>query len=605
MLLLSLVSAGYAQSPTIEWKKTYGGTSNEIATCVIQTNDGGYAMVGYAASNDGDVSGIHGAQDIWVVKVNSTGTIEWQKMIGGSAYEQAQAIIQTTDNGYAIAGKTNSANNGDVTGQHQAGYYDCWVVKLNSTGTILWQKTLGGTSDEESRDIIQTKDGGFCLTGIAKSNNGDVTVKYGGNDMWIVKLTSAGVIEWQKSIGAIADEAGYSVVQTADSGYVVVGLTSSIADSLMVSLGHHGGTDALMVKLNSAGIIQWYKLLGGSGEDGLRTVILTSDGGYVMSGQTNSNDGDVSGNHGDYDFWVVKLDSNRNIQWQKTLGGNGFDIAYGIVQTTDGGYIVSGSSDSISGNVTLNNGEVDFWAVKLSSIGIIQWQTSLGGSLSEGSTSIIQSNDGDFVLAGFTYSMDGDVVGNHGLQDYWLVKLNAPCVAGFNIYPDINTQHNWFVLNQATGNGSLTYIWYWGDGTNSTSTTPSHTYSAAGNYNICLTITDSAGCTDTYCDSSTYIYKAESMVTVNVVSQLPTGINEAEANAIISIYPNPATNQLFIQTNGTAVSEVNIYNTTGSLVSQTKQPQTKSIDISQLANGVYIAEIKTKEASVMRRWVKM
>ncbi len=180
------------------------------------------------------------------------------------------------------------------------------------------------------------------------------------------------------------------------------------------------------------------------------------------------------------------------------------------------------------------------------------------------------------------------------------------CAAHYTLYPDSTIAQNWFALNQATGIGPLSYLWQWGDSSTSTGATPSHTYSAAGNYNICLTISDSIGCSATYCDSSTYIYKTESMVTVNAVWQLPVQTEIAElSNSSIRLYPNPATNQLFIQTNGTAVSEVNIYNTTGSLVSQTKQPQTKSIDISNLPNSVYIAEVKTKEASVMRRWVKM
>ena len=182
---------------------------------------------------------------------------------------------------------------------------------------------------------------------------------------------------------------------------------------------------------------------------------------------------------------------------------------------------------------------------------------------------------------------------------------NNQCQAQYTVYPDALTPHNWFAVKQATGTGLINYTWSWGDGTTDTGATPSHTFAVAGNYNICLTITDSLNCKSNYCDSSTYIYKAESMVSVNVVSQLPTGINEAEANALISIYPNPATNQLFIQTNGTALEQVNIYNTTGSLVSQTKELQNKSIDIGQLATGVYIAEIKTKEGNARRRWVKM
>ncbi len=218
---------------------------------------------------------------------------------------------------------------------------------------------------------------------------------------------------------------------------------------------------------------------------------------------------------------------------------------------------------------------------------------------------MVQANDGGYVIAGVTSSNNGDVTVNYGHADGWVIKL-ASCSANFTVYPDTVQQHNWFALNLATGVAPVTYSWNWGDGNNSTGATPSHIYSAPGYYNICLSITDAHGCASAYCDSSTYIYKTEqTMITVNCVLQLPTSIDNLPNDVVIGIYPNPATNQLFIETNGMKITEINIYNTTGSLVGQFKEPQNKSIDISKLVNGVYVAEVKIKGAVVMRRWVKM
>jgi hypothetical protein len=186
---------------------------------------------------------------------------------------------------------------------------------------------------------------------------------------------------------------------------------------------NHGSQDCLIVKLDTHGNIQWQKSLGGSGFDSIASIQQTSDGSYIIAGVLESSDSDVTG--GGYDFWIVKLDSLGTLQWQKSLGGSDNDEAKSIQQTSDGGYIIAGSSFSNNGDVTGNHGNQDYWIVKLDSLGTIQWQKSLGGSEEDEAKSIQQTSDGGYIIAGSSFSNNGDVTGNHGGFDYWIVKLKG------------------------------------------------------------------------------------------------------------------------------------------------------------------------------------
>ena len=175
--------------PTIQWQKSLGGSDVELGSYIQQTNDGGYIVAGQSSSIDGDVSGNHGASvDYWVVKISSLGAIEWQKSLGGTGQDAAFSIKQTTDGGYIVTGESDS-NDGDVSGNH--GSQDIWVVKLNITGAIEWQKSLGGTESESTFSIQQTNDGGFIVAGGSSSNDGDVSGNHGDVDCWLMKLTGS------------------------------------------------------------------------------------------------------------------------------------------------------------------------------------------------------------------------------------------------------------------------------------------------------------------------------------------------------------------------------------------------------------------------------
>ena len=408
----------FSQAPNIQWQKAFGGTSNEYARSIIQTTDDGYIVSGYTYSNNGDVSGNHGDADYWLVKINSTGTIEWQKTFGGSGEDWARRIRKTTDGGFIIIGRTNS-NNGDVTGFH-GGSWDCWIIKLDSAGNIIWQKTLGGSSVDQGYDIQQTSDNGYIVTCGSNSNDGDITGNHGGSDFWVVKLNATGSIIWQKSLGGTGDDLGSSVQQTFDGGYIVGGNSNSTNGDVT---GNHGNDDFWVVKLDSEGNISWQKSLGGSGFDGFQCIKQAIDGGYLVSGYTFSNNGDVTGNHGNYDVWVIKLNSLGNITWQKTLGGTNSDQAKYIQQTIDEGIIIVGNTKSNNGDVSNNQGDWDYWVVKLDGMGTLLWQKTLGGISFDEADYIEQTTEGGYIIAGRTNSNNGDVTGNHGNTDFWVVKL--------------------------------------------------------------------------------------------------------------------------------------------------------------------------------------
>ncbi|MGZ3751180.1 MAG: T9SS type A sorting domain-containing protein [Bacteroidia bacterium] len=434
----------YSQ-PTIQWQKSYGGTVGDLAQSVQQTFDGGYIVAGITTSTNGDVSGNFGNDDFWVVKLSNTGAIQWQKCLGGTNADDGYSVQQTSDSGYVVAGVATSTN-GNVTGNQ--GSDDFWIVKLSSSGNIQWQKTAGGTGADDALFVQQTSDGGYIITGDTQSNNGDVSGNHGSDDVWVVKLSSGGAIQWTKCFGGTSLDSGSSIQQTSDGGYILVGSTMSNNGDVS---GNHGNYDAWLVKLNNAGTLQWQKCLGGTAEDIGYSVQQTVDTGYVITGFTMSNNGDVSGNHSAQpDYWVVKLSNSGIIQWQKCLGGTGDDKAYSIRQTADSGYVVTGYTKSIDGDVSGNHavGFEDYWVVKLSGSGTIQWQKCLGGTNDDWARSIKQTADGGYVIAGWSKSNDGDVTGNHGNNDFWVVKL-SPSVTGIK-EPESNV--NWQIFpNPSSG----------------------------------------------------------------------------------------------------------------------------------------------------------
>ncbi len=406
--------------PSIQWQKSFGGSGNDYANSIIQTNDGGFIIAGTSDSNDGDVTGNNGGRDYWIVKIDNIGVLQWQKTFGGSADDFANYIQQTNDGGYIIAGYSES-NDSDVAGNY--GHRDFWIVKTDSIGSIVWQKNYGGSDFEIAYSVQETFDGGYIVAGYSNSIDGDLAgTNFNAQNYWLLKLDASGIIQWFHLYGGSATDEALSCQQTFDHGFIISGYTYSQNGHVT---GYHGNMDAWIVKADSTGNIQWQKTLGGTSGESASYVRQTADGGFIVACTSSSNDDDVSGNHGESDSWIVKLDSAGIIQWQKALGGSTSDGAYSIQQTSDGGYIVGGYSTSVDGDVSFNHGDYDYWIVKLDVIGNIVWEKSLGGSGIDVANSVLRTNDGGYVIAGSINSNDGDVTVNHGNSDYWIVKLDS------------------------------------------------------------------------------------------------------------------------------------------------------------------------------------
>jgi hypothetical protein len=325
------------------WSKCYGGSSADWASNIIRVrgetaNDNGYLVSGAAFSNDGDVTNNHGAGDLWAVKIDLYGNLQWQKCYGGSGGEWARSATQTIDGDLVIAGYTYSTD-GDVTGFH--GDYDYWIIKVDdTTGSLIWQKTLGGSSFESANSVAATYDGGVIVTGGARSTDGDVTNPLGGQDIWVVKLDAGGNKQWDRSYGSVENENGLFVTQNTDTGYMVSGYPE-----------YPQNMPNKLIKTDKSGNIKWTK------EPFVDAVLQAANGDYIISGQTDSTNKAL----------VLRMDSSGTDIWNKLVGGsNGGGFANSIFQTADGGYVVGGYTNSTDGDITDNHGDYDYWAFKLS-----------------------------------------------------------------------------------------------------------------------------------------------------------------------------------------------------------------------------------------------
>ena len=429
----------YKKSSAIQWQKCYGGTSDDYIESRIPTADGGYLLYGFTSSNNGDVSGNHGAIDYWLVKVDSSGNIQWQKCYGGTSNEgMAPSVIQTTDEGYLLWDNGEYSNDGDISGYH--GGKDSWLLKIDSSGNIMWQRCLGGASDDLIYSVIQTSDEGYSLRGETKSNDGDVSGNHGATDCWMLKLDSSGNIQWQKCYGGTSDDYIESRIPTADGGYLLYGFTSSNNGDVS---GNHGAIDYWLVKVDSSGNIQWQKCYGGTSNEGMApSVIQTTDEGYLLwDNGEYSNDGDISGYHGGKDSWLLKIDSSGNIMWQRCFGGTSDDLIYSVIQTSDGGYSLRGETKSNNGDVSGNHGATDCWMLKLYEQNINAYTISgtVSGAVQQGviltlsgtaSSTTTSGTDGTFIFV----ASDGSYTVTPSLSGYTFTPSNRTItISGKNV----------------------------------------------------------------------------------------------------------------------------------------------------------------------------
>jgi len=359
------------------WFKHYGGIYADRAYSIQQNSDGSYIVAGQTNTYT------HGGSDGAIYKLNSSGNKIWFKHYGGSQNEVFSSIQQTSDGGYIVSGYTTSFTYGNS---------DIAIYRLNSLGNKVWFKHYGGSSVENGTSIQQTSDGGYVVAGDTHSYT------YGNGDFAIYKLDSSGNKIWFKHYGGAGDDKGRSIQQTSDGGYIVAGYTLSYTN---------GGYDFAIYKLDSNGNKVWFKHYGGANSDTSKTIQQTSDGGYIVAGQTKSY------TNGGYDFAIYKLNSNGNKVWFKHYGGTSDDWVNSIQQTSDGGYVVSGNTESYT------YGLEDFGIYKLNSSGNKIWFKHYGGTNEDVANSIQQTSDGGYIVSGNTESY------TYGMNDIALYKLNS------------------------------------------------------------------------------------------------------------------------------------------------------------------------------------
>ncbi len=436
-LLMALPVTLLAQNPRVDWQLCLGGNNSEHATSIARASDGGYVSSGFTASNNILVSGNHGSFDFWVVKQEPSGTFEWQKTFGGTNAEEAYSMKRTADNGYVIAGYTSS-NDGDVVGNH--GALDCWIVKIDSAGNKEWANTIGGTGIDVAYDIVQTSQGDYLFCGVSSSSDGDVPGNAGGGDFLVVRLNSGGGIKWVQTFGGSGTEEAYSIIETNGGGILVAGYTTSNDGDVS---GNNGARDFWILKLNPSGNFSWQRCQGGTGDDVAHSVMQDLDDRFLAAGYSESNDGDVGGNRGGRDYWMTCFDAPGIIAWERNFGGSGDEEASKLRQTLDGGFIMCGYTESTDGQVVGNHGLRDVWLVKTNLNGYVEWKKCFGGSFMEHISyphviDVQQDPDRSYILAATTTSNDGDVSNWIGGFDYWIAKLTVDCP--------------WQPRNQATNN---------------------------------------------------------------------------------------------------------------------------------------------------------
>ena len=329
----------------------FGGMEDDEGHYIQQTSDGGYIITGFTRSYGA------GYSDVWLIKMDSFGKIEWNKTLGGSGVDYASSVQQTSDGGYIITGET---------GSYGAEYYDIWLIKTDNFGNLEWNKTFGEEGYYNyGNSVQQTSDEGYIITG----GIAHIVIDHFESNTWLIKTNSVGNMEWNKSFGLEGQNVGTSVQETSDGGYIITGCTESYGA---------GMKDIWLIKTNSSGDMQWNKTFGGTKEDIGNSIQLTSDGGYIITG--------ISGG----DIWLIKTNSSGDMQWNKTFGDT--DRGESVQQTSDSGYIITGSTNHY-GNLLL---------LKTDSIGNIQWNKTYEGKFNDWGRSVCQTFDSGYIIVGVT-----------------------------------------------------------------------------------------------------------------------------------------------------------------------------------------------------------
>lgn len=354
-------------SGNLLWQNTIGGSGTDVAMNLNATPDGGFIIAGATMSTDivpstpNVILGYYYLYDAWLIKIDNNGNLQWHKTYGGSGTDYFFDARPTSDGGYIAAGFTNST---DYYINAIYGNSDVWVVKTDAVGNVQWVKSIGGSADEGAHSLLQTDDGGYLLAGYTRSSNHGGSVLHGMMDAWIIKLSGGGTLQWEKTFGGLEDDEASEIRKTSDGNFIVVGNTRSSIGALT----NKGAADILLFKIDPAGQLLWMKDYGGSGEDVGLSVIETQDTtGFFVTGYTSSKNGDISFSHDTSytDAWIIRTDNGGNKAWERAYGGMGIEMAYSIIETDSDQFVFAAAATSDSCEVSFNHGDYDYWIVKI------------------------------------------------------------------------------------------------------------------------------------------------------------------------------------------------------------------------------------------------
>ncbi len=425
ILLLFLFLNAQSQA-ILQWETTMGGSFNDKANAIASCRDGGVIVVGKTESKDGDIKKNIGKYDFWIVKLNEDGNMVWQKNYGDEDFDSANEVIENKEGDYIIAGWSNSIHpkhKGMIDG------HDTWILKLNSKGEQIWLKEFKKKASTHKLIEIQNKQ--YLLIGYSEDDNGN----------WIYRLDANGEFIEEINLGKNKIDVGRCFEQT-DNGYIVAGVLSSQKN---LKIDKNDNLDLGILKLNKNFQVEWERNLGGSKNDYVSSVLVDPNGDFVFAGSSFSSDGDVDNNNNrkGWNFWILKIDKNGKLLWETILGGNAGEEATGIENSAEGGYIISGWTQSSDGDIDSNNGGTDAWIVKLDNNGEMLWEQTFGGSEEDLPLSVVATGKGAYAVAGFSRSQSGDVKKNQGRSDFWVFKIkeNLQQITAF-AYEDINRNGN-------------------------------------------------------------------------------------------------------------------------------------------------------------------
>jgi hypothetical protein len=495
VLFLLLFQLSFAQ-PTIEWQQSIGGGGSDFGKCICMSKDSSaYYVAGYTNSNDGSISGYHAGTDIFVCKLDLSGNIKWTKAYGGMGNDFTQNIIATQDNRLLLGGFTFSSDS-LITGNH--GGFDALLIEIDTAGNVIWQHCYGGSGDDgdHALSVTESSDSSFVVITGSNSNDGDVSGNHGSSDFWLFKINKTGNMIWEKCYGGTGNEDGHTLLSFPDGGYIFAGHTASNDDDVS-GLHSVGYEDGWVVRVDTARNILWQKCIGGSDFELISKMQYDVTGvDYFIAGYTKSNDGDITGNNGDNDIWVVKMDTAGNMLRSIVYGGTTGDYGYDLFKDGDGNFVVGAFSNSVNGNVSENHGNFDYWVFKMDTSGGLIWQQSYGGSGNDRLAAIYRTPNDHILMTGFSNSTDDDISINHGINDAWTVKLD--CVkptAGF-ISSDTTFCVGTHIFFINTSFNATSFQWFFNDSIISNAADCDITFSFPGNDTISL-IAYNKQCLDT------------------------------------------------------------------------------------------------------------